>query len=337
MRKGIITLVLVMLICSGIVLTNQNTMDNVIAAIPTLSITGISNSSGIITIHYATTDRDGDLLKTCEWQYSLDGSTWKNIDASAIGNNGKKAPGDSFITWNTTMGTNNLDGFEDNSVFFRMKVDDGTPLTVIEEYNSPGSFPRGIAWDGNRIWSTDEGLDRIYKHNMDAQLSINTPYDSPSDRPRGITWDGSRIWSSDSHDERMYKHNMDGTLSVSKIYTSNTYPWDLTWDGSRIWSIHYGDNNVYKHTMDAQLSIDKTYSSPGDHDTSGITFGGGKLWIVSLSARGTKYIYKCNVGSSINCEDTYEIGKALDGGSISLMDLTWDGTNLWATSMMFPN
>jgi len=138
MKRATAFMVVVWMIFSGVVIIVPLTGDNVRAAAPSLTITGIMGTSGTITVHYTTADADGDELATCEWQYALDGTTWRDIDDGAIGNNDTKLPGESSITWDTTTGENNILGQEDSSVWFRMKVTDGS---TISDHSTTGPFP----------------------------------------------------------------------------------------------------------------------------------------------------------------------------------------------------
>jgi hypothetical protein len=61
-------------------------------------------------------------------------------------------------------------------------------LTDIQEFTSPGNHPRGVAWDNNNIWSSDEGefeVPRLYKHNsnMDVLLTYCPVYFSEGQTP----------------------------------------------------------------------------------------------------------------------------------------------------------
>lgn len=46
---------------------------------------------------------------------------------------------------------------------------------IVNEFISPGNHPRGIAWDKNNIWSSDEGefeIPRLYKHNSNMDVIL---------------------------------------------------------------------------------------------------------------------------------------------------------------------
>ena len=79
------------------------------------------------------------------------------------------------------------------------------------------------------LWSCDYGTQKIYKHNIDATLSVAEEYDAPESSPAGLAWDGSNLWSGNWTPEKIYKHNMDATLSVAETYDPPAGdPWGIT-------------------------------------------------------------------------------------------------------------
>ncbi|MCB4791786.1 MAG: hypothetical protein LHV68_07860 [Elusimicrobia bacterium] len=90
---------------------------------PSISLTSVEGDS-CIKINYTATDPDaGEQITTTGWQYSLDNSTWHDIDVSAIGNNSYKNSGSSYILWYSTK---TLPVITDSSVWFKMKAVDSS-------------------------------------------------------------------------------------------------------------------------------------------------------------------------------------------------------------------
>ena len=325
MKKATATVIVMCMVFTCLVIQNPMTIQNVKAATPSLTITSITESRGTITVHYTTTDADGDSLATSNWEYSHDGNIWKEIDVTAIGNNNAKVPGASWITWDTTIGVNNLGGMEDSSVWFRMKVEDSKPyMDFQKQYNSPGPFPSDLTWAASHIWSTDPFADKIYIHNMDATLSIALEFNSPGDHPHGLAADGTFLWSTDIELNKIYQHNPDASLSVRASYNSpGNYPSTITWDGTRIWSGDKTANKIYKHNMDASLSVAASYNSPniGLH---GLTWDGSNIW--SCDSASDK-IYKHNMNAILSVSSVYNSPGAKPHG------LTWDGNHIWSADI----
>jgi hypothetical protein len=198
-------------------------------------------------------------------------------------------------------------------------------------YNSPGSNPSGITWDGTYIWTCDSSTGKIYKHNIDTNLTViatyNSPNLSPSRSPSGLAWDGASLWSCDDNISIIYKHNMDSTLSLAKSYGisdvyGGTKPKALMWDGANLWSTNsnYGDYKIYKHNMDATLTIANTYTPPNNNSV-GLAWDG--IYIYSIDALNP-VIYKHNRDSSLSISDT-----TVFYTDIGLRGLVWDGHNFW--------
>jgi len=67
--------------------------------------------------------------------------------------------------------------------------------TIVDSFPSPGSEPRGLAWDGEYLWCSDAGIDSVYKldtftGDIASDFSFNI-YDDYG----GITWSiDSTIW-----------------------------------------------------------------------------------------------------------------------------------------------
>lgn len=202
-------------------------------------------------------------------------------------------------------------------------------LTLIKYYSLPNTMSAGgLCWDGTRIWSLASGFlyfTKIYKHNMNSSLSINTTYYAPSflsDGPSGgLTWDGTNIWSCDFSTDKIYKHNMNSNLSIATtFYAPGTHPNGLTWDGSTIWSCDAVKDKIYKHNMDSTLSVNTTYYAPGD-GIGDLTWDGTNIWSCDIF---TNKVYKHNMDSTLSVSKIYSLQFCPDG-------LMWGAGNLWCS------
>ena len=142
-----------------------------------------------------------------------------------------------------------------------------------------GSKPVGLTWDGSNLWSCDMSTNpgKIYKHNMDATLSIAATYNAPSNYPSGLTWDGATIWSCDYVTDKIYKHNMDATLSIAATYDASVSSIKgLAWDGEHIWCCDGALNRICKYNKD--ITIDFSYRVV-PYGAWGLTWDGGHIWL----------------------------------------------------------
>jgi len=204
--------------------------------------------------------------------------------------------------------------------------------TLAGIYNSPSGSPSGLAWDGTNLWSCDSFTGKIYKHNMDATLSVANTYDAPggSDKhPTGLAWDGSNLWSCNLYTDKIYKHNMDATLSIDASYDIRWLTNDidgLTWDGTNLWSCaSYGSKAIWKHNMDATLSIAATYVSE-DGGIADLAWDGSNIF----SLRTYYAIFKHKMDANLSVISIYEFEQPDDPITDIPSGLTWDGNYFWS-------
>lgn len=66
---------------------------------------------------------------------------------------------------------------------------------IIDSFPSPGSEPRGLAWDGEYLWCADAGTDSVYKLDISNGFVISSFPFSIESNYGGITWsDDNNIW-----------------------------------------------------------------------------------------------------------------------------------------------
>ena len=67
--------------------------------------------------------------------------------------------------------------------------------TIVDSFASPGSEPRGLAWDGEYLWCSDARTDVVYKlDTFSGDIVSEFPFNIYEDYG-GITWGtDSTIW-----------------------------------------------------------------------------------------------------------------------------------------------
>jgi hypothetical protein len=115
------------------------------------------------------------------------------------------------------------------------------PVTTLP--GSLGVFPLDIAFDGQRIWTANEG----------APGSVSSVTLSPSGmtvstltagftQPRGITYDGTNIWVADYGDNQLKKLDPTGNILLSApVGAGPLYP---AFDGTNIWVPNFDASSV---------------------------------------------------------------------------------------------
>ena len=94
------------------------------------------------------------------------------------------------------------------------------PGTILASFDSPGSSPTGLTFDGTYLWNADASANKIYK--LDLSGTIIDSFDSPGSSPKGLAFDGTYLWVADDSDDKIYKWVTQGVnigSSVSQTFT----------------------------------------------------------------------------------------------------------------------
>lgn len=86
---------------------------------------------------------------------------------------------------------------------------------VLNQFNSIGDVPTGLAFDGTNIWSIDNGLDELHKIDPNTYRIVET-FDTPESIPTGLAFDGQHLWLVDNGTDLIYQIDI-GTLSNSEF------------------------------------------------------------------------------------------------------------------------
>ncbi len=67
--------------------------------------------------------------------------------------------------------------------------------TLVDSFPSPGSEPRGLAWDGEYLWCADAQTDSVYQLSSSTGVIISGFSFAIQDEYGGITWSNDEnIW-----------------------------------------------------------------------------------------------------------------------------------------------
>ena len=162
--------------------------------------------------------------------------------------------------------------------------------TIVKSFNSPGSYPMEMEWDGKYLWHIDWGNYKIYKLTVDG--NIIKSFNSPGDYSWGLAWDGEYLWSSNPSNNRIYKLTTDGIV-VNSLNNPVISASGLTWDGEYLWSNDRTNNKVYKLTTDG--IVVSSFNGP-EQSPIGLTWDGKYLWSSNYI---TNSIYKLTTAGVI--------------------------------------
>jgi streptogramin lyase len=115
------------------------------------------------------------------------------------------------------------------------------PGDILLQFQSPGSSPCDLAWDGTHLWLADDGTGMIYKLDP-ADGGVLASFTAPGLEPRGLVWDGKQLWHTDNAARKFYTLDRSTgatqtSMDVKVAQTSQRLPelGGLTWDGHHLW------------------------------------------------------------------------------------------------------
>src|SRR4029079_5446520 len=114
--------------------------------------------------------------------------------------------------------------------------------SVITVTNSLGDSPRGIAYDGERIWTADSGGSVSIVTLDPLGIDIIT---GPFINPEGILFDGTNIWVTDFGGGPVGKlFKLDSAGSIIQTVDVGELPRFPVFDGTNIWVPDFNSNTV---------------------------------------------------------------------------------------------
>ena len=175
----------------------------------------------------------------------------------------------------------------------------GFTSSIASSFSTPGSFERGVAWDGTNLATNDAGNDKYYGHDgfSGALISSFTDASPGSVKIADIGWWSTSIISVNYYlTPKIRQHSGFTNTIASSFAAPGAYPQGLKFDGLSALSSDPGTNLIYWHdgfTSSIQSSIAQPYG-----DTTGVCAGDrqgivyyktleGTLW--TLGTLATKY------------------------------------------------
>jgi hypothetical protein len=233
--------------------------------------------------------------------------TWTGADHSE---HVVSAMGKVFITANNLPGTLYM-------------IDPSQPpgaVTTVTTTSPLGDLSYAIAFDGSRIWITDEKSVSIVTPGA-AFPWASTTVSAGLTSPLGLVFDGSNIWVTDRGDSTIKKLNPDG--SVSMTVQLDTIPDAPAFDGTNIWVPCEGANDVIVVRASTGAVI-ATLSGNGLNQPFTAAFDGQRVLITnSVVFSGSVSLWRAS--------NLTPIGTFSTGGGTSVLGACSDGVSLWVT------
>jgi hypothetical protein len=202
------------------------------------------------------------------------------------------------------------------------------PVTLVSD--DLGSFPVGIAFDGLRIWTANNGGNvSIVSFNQScfpSCQSVNNVFAGLSG-PNGMLYDGSSIWITDRDDATLKRLNSNGTIAQS--IPIGTYPLHPIFDGTNIWVPNNSGNSVTVVRVKdaagnplAQPFVLATLTGNGLNEPFSAAFDGQRI-LISNSEGSSVSLWKA--------ADLTPLGSFTTGLNTEPDGVCSDGVNFWIT------
>ncbi len=189
--------------------------------------------------------------------------------------------------------------------------------------SSLGNFPRGIAFDGSRIWTANAGSVSIVSLNPTTATNISTGFTTLI----GILYDGSHIWVTDYNANTLLKLNANG--SIAQTINVGTGPYYPVFDGTNIWVPNdISDSVTVVRVKDAggnplaSAFVLATLTGNGLNGPFTAAFDGERILVTNVGG---------NSVSLWKAADLTPLGSVATGAGTQPFGACSDGLNFWIT------
>jgi hypothetical protein len=204
-------------------------------------------------------------------------------------------------------------------------VDPTQPAGAVTTLTSSlGGFSVGIAFDGSRIWTTNQGGSiSIVSLNPTSVTTVPTGVGLLY----GILFDGSNMWVANGGVNTLLKLNSDGSIAQTiNISSGPQYP---VFDGTNIWVPNVNSNSV------TVVRVKDANGAPLANAFVLATLTGNGLNFPRVAAfDGERILVTSNVGNSVSlwkAADLTPLGSFSTGASTNPFGACSDGLNFWIT------
>jgi glutamine cyclotransferase len=111
---------------------------------------------------------------------------------------------------------------------------DPSNFSQLASFNTPGSEPNGITFDGTNLWLTDPFFQKIYQ--LSTTGGVISYFNIPNAFRNGLEWEGTGMWTNTDTNKVSF-YTTTGTITTTKTLEQNIYTY--------IYDIAIGDGKVY--------------------------------------------------------------------------------------------
>jgi glutamine cyclotransferase len=148
-------------------------------------------------------------------------------------------------------------------------------VEIIESFESPGSGPVGLCYDGRFLWNSDFSGGKIYR--IDPATMENDVVLVCPGNLSGVAWDGRSLWQS-LHDGGTLRRINPETNDFDQTIMVWEHGWlaGVAWDGDYLWAVSQQHGKLFKLDRD---SGDVLGTIPVPVAGGDLDFYDGSLWL----------------------------------------------------------
>jgi hypothetical protein len=197
------------------------------------------------------------------------------------------------------------------------QIDPTQPVGAVTMVTSAlGGSPRGIAYDGARVWTANEGASvSIVRLNPVTVSTVTAGFT----KLIGILYDGANMWATDFGAGKLFKLDKNGAIIQSvTVGDSPRYP---VFDGTNIWVPNFLANTVTVIRASTGVVL-ATLAGNGLNGPSSAAFDGERILVTNFSG-GSVSLWKA--------ADLSPLGSVSTASSTAPYGACSDGLNFWIT------
>lgn len=279
-------------------------------------------------------DHGNLLLELLQDESELNGVIFFREDLPSLANSGIQLKGTVFgneISFRLTAGSeygfhgvddgDKISGEIEYGAVWNVDLIPSSELHVLDSFDCPGSSPRYIAVDSQKIWVYDMHDNSLIQASKETGVEEKKLFTfvpgEDSFYSHGITSDGMYIYS--SYYREISKVLINNPENIEVINTPDFNSSRLFWDGEYFWVLGFTSVYIYKLSEDGTL-LSKFENHGLGH---GIAIDGTHIWILQSSP---KILVK--YGDDGELLEAYKLPKSLNN-YYRYHDLAYDGQNFW--------